>query len=108
MFCPLCKAEFREGFSRCSDCEIELVPSREQAETTPVELLWEGVSEVKSRRICTTLRDAGIPCNEKWHVRHRFSLLVFLGLKAVTRASYEIRVFRSDLGTAQAVLERLD
>lgn len=25
MFCPQCRAEYREGFSRCSDCGIELV-----------------------------------------------------------------------------------
>ena len=26
MFCPKCKAEYREGFSRCADCDVELVP----------------------------------------------------------------------------------
>jgi Putative prokaryotic signal transducing protein len=25
MFCPRCKAEYRAGFSKCSDCDIELV-----------------------------------------------------------------------------------
>jgi hypothetical protein len=25
MFCPLCKAEYRGGFARCADCEVELV-----------------------------------------------------------------------------------
>ncbi len=25
MFCPECKAEYREGFSRCSDCHVNLV-----------------------------------------------------------------------------------
>jgi len=25
MYCPQCRAEFREGFTRCSDCGIELV-----------------------------------------------------------------------------------
>src|SRR5690242_14801375 len=25
MFCPQCKAEYRVGFIRCSDCDIELV-----------------------------------------------------------------------------------
>jgi len=24
-FCPKCRAEYREGFSRCSDCEVDLV-----------------------------------------------------------------------------------
>jgi hypothetical protein len=26
MFCPRCKAEYREGFSRCADCNVDLVP----------------------------------------------------------------------------------
>jgi Putative prokaryotic signal transducing protein len=25
MFCPQCKAEYRVGFIRCSDCDVELV-----------------------------------------------------------------------------------
>jgi hypothetical protein len=25
MFCPQCRAEYRKGFSRCSDCDIPLV-----------------------------------------------------------------------------------
>jgi len=25
MFCPECKAEYRQGFSRCSDCDVALV-----------------------------------------------------------------------------------
>ena len=25
MICPECKAEYREGFTRCADCDIELV-----------------------------------------------------------------------------------
>jgi hypothetical protein len=25
MFCPQCKAEYRAGFARCSDCDVELV-----------------------------------------------------------------------------------
>jgi hypothetical protein len=25
MFCPQCKAEYRAGFLRCSDCEVDLV-----------------------------------------------------------------------------------
>lgn len=25
MFCPECKAEYREGFSKCSDCNVGLV-----------------------------------------------------------------------------------
>lgn len=27
MFCPQCACEFREGFTRCSDCDVDLVPA---------------------------------------------------------------------------------
>lgn len=35
MFCPICKAEYREGFTRCSDCDIELIAKLE--DEIPVE-----------------------------------------------------------------------
>jgi hypothetical protein len=31
MYCPLCKAEYREGFVRCSDCQVDLVSRLKQA-----------------------------------------------------------------------------
>ena len=27
MICPNCKSEYREGFTRCSDCDVDLVAS---------------------------------------------------------------------------------
>jgi hypothetical protein len=35
MFCPSCKAEYREGFTRCSSCDVELVDALPQVETPP-------------------------------------------------------------------------
>lgn len=57
MVCPNCKAEYREGFSRCSDCDVDLVndlPRPTEADKSmALELLWEGndpreFDEVKS------------------------------------------------------------
>ena len=31
MFCPKCKAEYREGFTYCSDCGVTLVERLEDA-----------------------------------------------------------------------------
>ncbi len=36
MFCPHCKAEYREGFSRCADCGIDLVDGKPPATEDPV------------------------------------------------------------------------
>jgi hypothetical protein len=32
MICPSCRAEYREGFTRCHDCDVPLVSSLEEAE----------------------------------------------------------------------------
>jgi hypothetical protein len=31
MFCPECKAEYRQGFTRCADCEVDLVETEQDA-----------------------------------------------------------------------------
>ena len=36
MFCPECKAEYRQGFTRCSDCDVELVESYVEAVRHPI------------------------------------------------------------------------
>jgi hypothetical protein len=56
MFCPDCKAEYRAGFTRCSDCDVVLVERLDETEVhsnnpalsgTP-ELLWTG-SDARTR-----------------------------------------------------------
>jgi hypothetical protein len=43
MFCPECKAEYREGFEKCSDCNVDLVeqlpPEQEEEFVDYVEVL---------------------------------------------------------------------
>src|SRR5271156_5106593 len=56
MFCPDCKAEYRPGFTRCSDCDVALVEQLEATEihtnrpapSRAAELLWAG-SERQTR-----------------------------------------------------------
>jgi hypothetical protein len=70
MFCPICKAECREGFTRCSDCDVDLVSnpsSEERASDADVprnseglELLWSGLSQALSDRIRDALDAANI------------------------------------------------
>ena len=36
MFCPECSAEYREGFARCSDCDVPLVAALPPEETDAI------------------------------------------------------------------------
>lgn len=38
MFCPQCETEYREGFTVCSDCEVDLVPELGVAALVPLTL----------------------------------------------------------------------
>jgi hypothetical protein len=46
MFCPKCKAEYREGFTHCSDCDVDLVYSLPDEQNIPQE-----ENEIKSQQV---------------------------------------------------------
>ena len=35
MYCPVCRAEYREGFFECTDCDVDLVEKLEPLPETP-------------------------------------------------------------------------
>jgi len=42
MFCPECRAEYREGFTECSDCHVPLAATLPaEAAPEPAESFWE-------------------------------------------------------------------
>ena len=70
MFCPICRAEYRPGFTKCADCGVDLVttlPDRSESEAKvstinmdAAVLLWAGVDPRIHERICDALDSAGI------------------------------------------------
>jgi hypothetical protein len=36
MFCPQCETEYREGFTRCADCDVALVPELDSPSLVPL------------------------------------------------------------------------
>jgi len=64
MFCPLCRAEYRDGFANCSECHLSLVTSQQEAKSLPVRL-WKGDSERLQNRILEALSGEGIPSHYK-------------------------------------------
>jgi hypothetical protein len=79
MFCPNCKAEYREGFTRCADCDVDLVESLasspsssgepgdsgEVVDLDAPELLWSGVDVGAFEQIRSALDEANIPYNDE-------------------------------------------
>jgi hypothetical protein len=73
MFCPDCQAEYRPGFTRCSDCDVALVERLEESDVhsnnpelagTP-ELLWTGTDAGIRDGIIDALDTANIPHHER-------------------------------------------
>jgi hypothetical protein len=64
MFCPNCKTEYREGFSRCSDCGADLVrelPKRGSPNSDgSAELIWMGSNPLAVAAVKKLLAGAGI------------------------------------------------
>jgi hypothetical protein len=77
MFCPQCHAEYRPGFTHCTDCDVDLVyelptVQTEFSETNqdryqggndedPFCSFWQGDDSRLHAELCTILEEAGIP-----------------------------------------------
>ena len=61
MYCPICKAEYREGFTVCADCGVALVPTLpKNPELDPV-LFFETEGEY-AWELPALLHRAGVDC----------------------------------------------
>ena len=64
MFCPQCRAEYRPGFSRCSDCDVDLVEELYQSTYGNLETMksvWTGQDQARCVALCERLKAVGIP-----------------------------------------------
>ena len=67
MFCPKCKVEYRPGFTRCSDCEVDLVdvlPEEDLSSDEALTMLWECADQAECVGVCRDLGSADI----RYHV----------------------------------------
>ena len=105
MFCPNCEAEYRAGFTRCSDCDVALVERLEQSEIhsnnpelsdTP-ELLWTGTDP--------QTRDGIIDALEGANISHHTRTDKVGSLPGWSRQVYAIFTHARDHRAASAALE---
>lgn len=90
MFCPQCHAEYRPGFTHCTDCDVDLVhelplartdafESRQERspgenEEDPFCSFWRGDDARLHAELCTVLDQAGIPHKTVRRQDHLFNL----------------------------------
>jgi len=106
MYCPRCGVEYRAGFTRCSDCDADLVweppnkamvarPASDQGydrvpgepgdpNEDPFCSFWKGDDARVHVELCQVLDDAGIPHNTVFRRDHLFNLSNY--------AAYEVGV----------------
>jgi hypothetical protein len=58
--CPRCGAEYRPGFTQCSDCGVHLVPGPTPAEVPAVPAAGHDLPESQIEAVCA------LPWNEAW------------------------------------------
>src|SRR5882724_380869 len=107
MFCPFCKAEYRVGIVRCSDCSFPLVEGipRDDSDPNFMVLLWNGESLPFLEIVCAELDRAQIPVatprlevllrdpGDRYHLKHLKTFPYILG------------IFKRDFVAAREILE---
>ena len=110
MFCPLCKAEYRQGFSNCSDCHIPVVATQAEAAIVDVDRLWIGDDRKKFESALDALLEAGIPFHSRESLKSQpwpwISIFFFRFMKPPSTFEYAIDVFRRDRDRAGAVIPK--
>ena len=75
MFCPQCKAEYRSGFTHCSDCDVDLVeqllPKSDYSNIKKMKRVWFCDERESCKYVCAGLNAAGIPFRVKQR-KHQF------------------------------------
>lgn len=100
MFCPKCRVEYRRGFTRCSDCEVDLLdvlPEEDLPSGEALTLLWECDSQAECVGVCKDLRSADI----RYHVDEiPYQKTARMGVEW----HYRILISANDLNRAKEVL----
>jgi hypothetical protein len=115
MFCPQCKAEYRGGFVRCSDCGVALQSSAVHASAEaapaasshaePSAVLWRGQDPVSFSVVLSALDEEGIFYKEFQRRDYAAALSQPFALGYYGLPHWEVRVCATDLIAAQKIAQ---
>jgi hypothetical protein len=110
MFCPQCKAEYRQGFTRCVDCDVLLVYELPAAAIVPLRTVdpgdpeedpfcsfWKGDDPRVHAELCELLGEQGIPQKTIRRQDHLFNWNM--------QSAFEIGVPFSQFDKAEAIVK---
>jgi hypothetical protein len=113
MFCPQCKAEYRAGFARCSDCGMALQTNAAAAKaeaapatvihSEPSAVLWRGQDPVSFSVLLSALHDEGIFYKEFQRRDYAAALSQPFALSFYGLPHWEVRVCATDLSAAKRI-----
>jgi Putative prokaryotic signal transducing protein len=105
MFCPQCKAEYRVGFVRCTDCDVELVDHLPVHESSPVAEFPRGRFEAEPKLVVIRTFQRGLDADLAK------SVLEAAGIASMIRGDAGRRYYYSyglALGTGIELLVRVE
>ena len=108
MFCPLCQAEYRDGYTECSDCRLPLVSTREEAASRNVEL-WSGEDQQRLDRLLASLDAAQIPSHFKERISSSLPFQLSYSIVPLRpRFEFAVWVLRDDAPRAEEVFGQVE
>jgi hypothetical protein len=107
MFCPVCKYEFRRGFTKCNECGVDLVDTLPSENASPglksPELLWTGDDTNLSTEICSALAAEGI----KYAVERQDGFHIYAAFEK-SRCEISVWVSTADAPAAARIVQPLE
>jgi len=104
-WCPNCKLEYREGYERCNDCDVELVKELKNEETPVAEYDKEAflitvITDIEASIIESKLKLYDIPVLRKYKNAGGY-LTIFMG---ATPFGIDLYVPSKSLGRAEEII----
>jgi hypothetical protein len=109
MYCPVCRAEYRQGIAVCADCHVALVPSLPEASHDKggaFVTLWEGDDLGLYTNLTKALDDAGIRYYERSQRDYTRKESLFW-LEGASPIMFCLSVMQPDLQPSRRILEEL-